>query len=271
MHAGVDDKAHRTQQFTARQRADPVERVVIKAQLVAEAFGIKTPALAISGKAVVAHEIGQFLVLVGQHRLEVMARIAFMHVERDRSAQLALRHVVAAEIEGAGTRTVDLAGIVGGGEVEGLAILFVRLDPQRGLRLVEEQAIHQRIDLAADLVPGFLQVGLGGVCHLLAVAGLGPRLCERCIDARDFGKAGLVDFLCRQRQRGHFLDAESVIGIAVRVVGRSDAGAGLRQVFIGEEIAHPLHRDKQRALHGFAVGCGHAVLLGLREAGREGA
>ena len=154
-----------------------------------------------------------------------MARIAFVHVERDRSAELAFRDIVAAEIEGAGTRSVDLAGIVGGGEIEGLAILLVRLDPQRGFRLVEEQAIHQRIDLAAHFVPGRLQVRLGGVGLLLAVAGLSPRLGERGIDACDLGKAGLVDFLRSQRQRGHFLDAEGVIGIAPRTVGRRDAGA----------------------------------------------
>ena len=135
----------------------PVDRVVIQAEFVAEAFGIERPALAIGSEPAVPQQIGQAFVLDREHHLEVMAGIAFVHVEPDGRTQFALGRVPAAEIEGAGARAVGLARLVGRGEEELLTIGLVRLDPQLGFGLAQEQRADRGIDLPADFVPCFLQ------------------------------------------------------------------------------------------------------------------
>ena len=173
MHAGIDHQPHRAQHFAALERLEPFDRVVIEAELVTEAFGIEAPALAEGSEAAVAHEFGQVIVLDREHRLEVMPRIAFVHVEPDRSAQFTFGRVPPAEIEGARPRAVGLARRIAGGQAELLAIGFVRLDPQFGLGLAQEHPLHKRVDLFGNLVPSRLQIGLAGIGFARAAIGLG--------------------------------------------------------------------------------------------------
>ena len=253
MHAGVDHQPHCAQHFAALERLQPFDRIVIEAEFVAEALGIQTPALAEGSEPAVAHEFGQVLVLDREHRLEVMPRIAFVHVERDRGAQLAFGDIVAAEIEGARTRPVGLARHVAGGEAEFLAIGFVRLDPQLGLGLAQEHFVHQRIDLFGDFVPRGLEVGLAGVGGAAAATGFRLGGVDRGIDPRNLGQSGVVDLLRGQRQRRVVLDAVGVIGLAAGIAGCGDAGARLCQIFARQVIAQLLQRGHQRAGQHFAV------------------
>nr|WP_232508378.1 hypothetical protein [Qipengyuania flava] len=248
MHAGIDHQPHRALQFSVFQRLQPVDRIVIQAEFVAQAFGIECPALAIGGKPAVTQQIGQAFVLDREHHLEVMARIAFVHVEPDRSAQFAFGRVPPAEIEGARARSVRLAGLVGRGKEELLAIGLVRFDPQLGFGLAQKQRTDLRINLAPDLVPCLLQPFLGLVDRRTAVAALGNRLPPRLIDALDFRQAQPMHLLRGQRQRGHFRDAIGVISLAARGFGGPDGGARLRQIGVRQIGAQTPDRGIERAL-----------------------
>ena len=244
---GVDDEADGAQHLVL-QAAVVVPRILIEADLLAEALGVERPSLDVRGEVEeMLAELGDAGQLLGDGDLHVMAGHALVvrgRLHRDRLARLRLARV---HLDAAGTRAVGRAGLV---LRAGRFLLAERLgghdfdlrarQPAEELRelrvhLVDVFAIEVE-DLLARL-GAEARVLVGGFLHRLeiVVAEALRDLEQLPFDAGDLAQADLVDLIGGEIRRRALADAHVVAMDAVGERPHPDLAAAVRRVVVLHE------------------------------------
>ena len=150
----------------------------------------------------------------------MVARAAFVEVERLHAPEAARRQVVGVEVEDAGARAVGRALLVGAAGLELLAERLVRPDLERGLGDGRELLADPRVDRLADPVIAFGQRLLARRLELRVGAQMLEELRQRALEAdlralissipllirATSLRPSIVDLVGGQRQRRRALD-----------------------------------------------------------------
>ena len=137
VNAGVHHETHGAEHFV-RQCTEALIRVLEQTHIITQGFRIKRPAFDISGVAAKAHERGQFLIFLRDADLEMVARRAFMQIQRRHAGRRAAWQVIGVEIECTRTRTVGRALLIAAASFIFFAEFFVWLDFKRSLGKIFE-------------------------------------------------------------------------------------------------------------------------------------
>ena len=249
MQAGIDDQPHGAQ-LLVLQGAIAIPRIVEKAHRVAQCFGIERPAFDIGRVTAEPHEGGQIGVFLRKADLEMMARRAFVQIQRDIAGRQAARQIIGVEIERARARSIRGAGIVRSARFELFAIFFVWLDLERCLGNEREIFADLRINLLADIVVSLRQRLAAFRLELRVGANVVEKLVERAfetdllldffhpvLDPRDFGQTEIVQIVRLQGQRGRIFDKLSIEFSPTLHLRQAHRVARDRHIFVPQEIA----------------------------------
>ena len=213
--AGIDDEAHRAQHLVV-EAAEALIGVGLHAELVPERLGIERPALDEGGVAAEAHEIGQRGILVGEADLEVMARRAFVEIERLHAVGPPRGQVIGVVIEDAGARAVRRAVLIGAAGLVALAEGLDLADFEAGARQGREELADPLVDLAADRIITLAQAFAAGRLELAVGAQELEELGERAGEVRRGCGSGPSRRGCGRPRRGRCREpAAAVIGSVV--------------------------------------------------------
>lgn len=245
--AGVEHEADAAPEVID-ELAEVVVRVAVETELVAEGFGVESPAFDISGEVEVAAELGQAGLLLGEGDLKVMARDGFMQGEGHHFPFGS--HVGGVQVDSENARTTSVCGgslIVSGAGV-GCGVGGDGGDGDGGLGEGAEEAGEERFDLldevfiaAEELVASVVEeAGVGaqaGEEFGLGAAEFEPSLkgCQFGEKSLHFGEADSVDFLGGEVGGGVVAGDEGVFFGTTGPLPSTDLGEAGGEVFAAEE------------------------------------
>src|SRR5215831_13931724 len=250
MNSGIDDQAHRTEEFRG-EAAIIRDGVLVEANLFAELFRVQSPAFSVSVEAkTVEAEFGQPSELLLNRELHVMAGNAFMIGNGFVIDERAVSKVGCSHYHAAGALAVRSAR----------DIVSCRSSLERGYGFYGDRRLGQQVekawelglhlgDVTAEIVKDLLRGGWN-------VFGIGFERSPESdqvgeafffgdhhhfgLDAFHLAQAELVYFIGRHVRGGATVDVILVTLLAIRQRGDCERGAALGRVFLADECGKAL-------------------------------